>query len=90
MKRFWTALSVLAIAAAGAWYFKDRLPLDQISLSETICQHSTAGGDRNRRNDCKCKTAILPQWPARRTTGATAGRRAAQWRTTDRQHNFGQ
>jgi len=30
MKRFWTALSVLAIAAAGAWYFKDRLPLDQI------------------------------------------------------------
>lgn len=30
MKRFWTALSVLAIAAVGAWYFKDRLPLDQI------------------------------------------------------------
>jgi membrane fusion protein, multidrug efflux system len=30
MKRFWTALSVLAIAAAGAWYFKDRLPLDQV------------------------------------------------------------
>lgn len=30
MKRFWTALSVLAIAAIGAWYFRDRLPLDQI------------------------------------------------------------
>ena len=30
MKRFWTALSVLAIAAAGTWYFRDRLPLDQI------------------------------------------------------------
>ncbi|CAH0125012.1 Multidrug resistance protein MdtA [Agrobacterium fabrum] len=29
MKRFWTALSVLAIAAAGTWYFRDRLPLDQ-------------------------------------------------------------
>lgn len=31
MKRFWTAISVLAIAAVGAWYFKDRLPPDQIS-----------------------------------------------------------
>ncbi|OVE88830.1 efflux transporter periplasmic adaptor subunit [Agrobacterium tumefaciens] len=30
MKRFWTALSVLAIAAAGTWYFRDRLPLDQV------------------------------------------------------------
>jgi hypothetical protein len=44
MKRFWTALSVLAIAAAGTWYFRDRLPLDQIPYLKQFSSASPQPG----------------------------------------------